>query len=163
MDIAEHNEPYSCTLNTLSSEFLERCFILLHSALIKLVKMVRNVCCDWLKIIKEFCLKRWPFNQSVFLGRVFYAFNFLISTWTSIKVDTNPQKVRFYLLTKYVCFTQHGFENMMHFMAKWSHCYNLPAVFLNVVTTPKMLRNSFLVRLSVILSKEMRNFTARMT
>ena len=148
MDITEHNEPYSCTLNTLSSEFLERCFTLLDSALIKLVKIVRNVCCDWLKITKEFYLKRCPLNQSVFLGRVFYAFNFLISSWMSIKIGTNPQKVRFYLLTKYVCFTQHGFENMMHFMAKWSHFYNLPAVFLNVVTTPKMLRNSFFAQTS---------------
>ena len=148
MDITEHDESYSCNLNTLSLEFLERCFTLLHSALIKLVKMVRSVCCDWLKIIKEFYLKRWPLNQSVFLGTVFYAFNFLISSWTSIKIGTNLQKVRFYLLPKYVYFTQHGFENMMHFMAKWSHFYNLPAVFLNVVTTPKMLRNSFFAQTS---------------
>ena len=33
---------------------------------------------------------------------------------------------------------------MVHFMAKWSHFYDLPAVFLNITSKLDMLKNFFL-------------------
>ena len=74
-----------------------------------------------------------------YLVKVFFASNFINSSWISIKIGTNSQQIRLELLKKYFCVKQHGFD-MVHFMAKWSHSYNLPAAFLNITPKPDMLK-----------------------
>ena len=71
--------------------------------------------------------------------------NFLIYISSSIKVGTNSQQIRFQLPTRYFCVKQHGFD-MVHFMAKLSHFYNLPAAFLNITPELDMLKIHFLHR-----------------
>ena len=52
-----------------------------------------------------------------YLVKVFFASNFINSSWISIKIGTNSQQIRLELLKKYFCVKQHGFD-MVHFMAK---------------------------------------------
>ena len=53
--------------------------------------------------------------------------NFVISSCSSIEISTNS-------------------HDMVHFMAKWNHFYNLPAVFLNIIPKLDMLKKkSFFV------------------
>ena len=47
---------------------------------------------------------------------------------------------------------------MVHFMAKWSHFYNLPAAFLNIPPKADMLNISFFVQTFVIMPKKNDNF-----
>ena len=67
--------------------------------------------------------------------------NFLISSWSSMKVGTNSQQKKFQLLTKYFCVKQTSF-GMVHFMAKWSNFYNLLATLVNITPKPDVLKKN---------------------
>ena len=61
---------------------------------------------DWLALITEFFLKKTSFESNRvlrYLGKVFFASKFLISSWISIKTVTNSQQKRLKQLTKYFC------------------------------------------------------------
>ena len=50
---------------------------------------------------------------------------------------------------------------MVHFMAKWSHSYNLPAAFLNITPKPDMLKkNHFCTDIPAIMPKKRVSFTS---
>lgn len=97
-------------------------------------------------------------NQCVFLGRTFFVSNFIISSWIFIKISINSQQIRFELLTKRLCVTQHGFGNMAHFMAKTSHFYNLPTGFLNINPKPDVINFIFYIGLPDIMYKKNNKF-----
>ena len=45
---------------------------------------------------------------------------------------------KFLTTHKIFCGKKHDFENMVHFLVKRSHSYNLPRVFLNITPKPYM-------------------------
>ena len=61
---------------------------------------------DWLALITEFSFKETSFESNRVLwhsGKVFFASNFLISSWISIKTVTNSRQKRFKQLTTFFC------------------------------------------------------------
>ena len=60
---------------------------------------------DWLALITGFFKKKPTFELNRvlrYLGKVFFASKFLISSWISIKTVTNSQQKWFKQLTKYL-------------------------------------------------------------
>ena len=93
--------------------------------------MIKNAL-FWLASIKErVFLKNQLLNQNLQLWDLQREFDKSLHKFSTEKVLP---------IQKYFCVKQHGFD-VLHFMAKWSHFYNLPtAAFLNITSKPDMLK-----------------------
>ena len=77
----------------------------MHTTLFWLVKTINNTL-FWLVSVNKvvFFLNSFESNRVLwYWGKVFFASNFLISSWIFIKTVTNSQQKRFKQLTKYFC------------------------------------------------------------
>ena len=70
-------------------------------------------------------MKEFSQHQNMFLNRVIYVSNFLISGWTTDGVLTTH---------KNDCIMQHGFQIMVYFKVKRSHFNTFPQFFLNLLS-----------------------------
>ena len=78
----------------------------MHKTLFWLVKTINNALFWLVSINKGVFFKKNSFESNRVLwywGKVFFASNFLISSWIFIKTVTNSQQKRFKQLTKYFC------------------------------------------------------------
>ena len=78
----------------------------MHKTLFWLVKTINNALFWLVSINKGTFFKKNSFESNRVLwywSKVFFASNFLISSWISIKTVTNSQQKRFKQLTKYFC------------------------------------------------------------